>query len=778
MTAWQSMAIRPLLREWTLLVSMLVLLVAVMSLHDWFWRIDRNLYDFGISLVVRPAPPDIVIVAIDDASLAQIGRWPWPRAVHATLLNRLTEAGASAIGLDLILAEPDPRDPGGDRALARALRVNGKVVLPVLLEGTRGALRETHPLADFAQSAAALGHIESEIDADGIVRSVYLRGGLGDPRWDHMAVALLRVSGGQTAAALPGARAPARTGAGGLWQRDYWFQIPFAGPPGHFPQISYAAVLRGEVPAAHFAGAIVLVGATAAGLLDAYPTPVSAHSRNMPGVEIAANLIDALRTQRTVTAVGPAARAGISALIVLVLMLSYLWFTPRRALAFTGVLLAITLGASVLMLAANSLWFAPSAAVAGILGAYPLWSWRRLEAALRYLDEELARLRGEPGLFLPAAQATGNVVDHLQWRIDAVSGATQRLSNLRDFVASSLASLPDGALVTDSTGAVALANARAAAYLQAPSSAVLKGLSLPPLLATLRKESAPGWDELVAAAMRLHQPASGEGRDADGRDLLVQLGPCLNSSGEYLGLIVNLTDISVIRNAERRRADMMRFLSHDLRTPQTSIIALLELMRAEPGNAGLRGFLAGIEKSARRTLTLADDFVQLARAETRTPDLRPVDAAALLLDAADQMWAYAKRRRIAIEQRFEADEALVQGERSMLLRAIVNLLHNALKFAPEGGTVTLALQRAAGRVRITVSDQGPGIAAADQVRLFQMFQRIDPPGYAGESGAGLGLAYARTVMEKMGGSVTVESEIGRGSQFTLDMPETVMTDVV
>src|SRR5262245_11177018 len=106
-------------REWWTVVAALALLALVVGAGNLTWRLDQTLFDAGLSLTRRDPAPDIVIVAIDDESLAAIGRWPWPRSVHATLLEKLAGAGTRAIGFDLLLTEADP-DPAQDALLAAA----------------------------------------------------------------------------------------------------------------------------------------------------------------------------------------------------------------------------------------------------------------------------------------------------------------------------------------------------------------------------------------------------------------------------------------------------------------------------------------------------------------------------------------------------------------------------------------------------------------------------------------------------------------------------------
>ncbi|MCX7158487.1 MAG: CHASE2 domain-containing protein, partial [Proteobacteria bacterium] len=112
--------LRPLLVEWIGTVVAVTALAALAAGFGWFWRLDQTLYDAALVLRHKSAPDDIVIVAIDQQSLDQVGRWPWRRAIHATLLERLTQAGVKGVAIDILLAEPDRADPAGDEVLARA----------------------------------------------------------------------------------------------------------------------------------------------------------------------------------------------------------------------------------------------------------------------------------------------------------------------------------------------------------------------------------------------------------------------------------------------------------------------------------------------------------------------------------------------------------------------------------------------------------------------------------------------------------------------------------
>ena len=168
--------------EWSLLSALLLALVVFLSASRTFEHIDLALTDQLYRLQTRPVSDDIVIVAIDDKSLAEVGRWPWRRATHAALLQKISAGQPRAVGLDLILVEPDaPRSPD-EALLAQAIGDTGKVVLPMVLQdrlGT-GQLLRTEPAQALGAHAAALGHIHLEIDADGIVRSTFLREGDGE----------------------------------------------------------------------------------------------------------------------------------------------------------------------------------------------------------------------------------------------------------------------------------------------------------------------------------------------------------------------------------------------------------------------------------------------------------------------------------------------------------------------------------------------------------------------------------------------------------------------
>ncbi|MBL8377554.1 MAG: CHASE2 domain-containing protein [Burkholderiales bacterium] len=761
--------------EWLVLGGFLTLLAFVLGLSNGLGRADATLYDATLGLTRLAPAEDVVIVAIDDASLAALGRWPWSREVHARLVDRLADAKPRAVGFDLIFSEAEP---AADARLAEALK-RIPAVLPVLVESRAGQMRINEPVVQIAASAAALGHIHLEVDRDGIARSAFLREGPGNAarRYSHLSLALREVGKGNAEANPPGLRNP-HPDPSARWQRDFWVHFPFAGPAGSVPRVSYADVLEGRVDAARLTDKTVLVGATAAGLGDAYPTPVTGQSRLMPGVEINANLYTALSTGRTIIPLPRLVNAIINALAVLLVLVALYRLSPRRALA----VVALTLLAMPVLLwfmLGQGITMAPAAGMLCVAAAYPLWSWRRLEATMHYLGEEFRRLAAEPRIMPEQTSPAILDANPLEARIHALAGAADRLRQARRFVSDTLASLPNATLVADRDGRILLAN-RAAAQLFA-GAAALEGSSVAEVAKRLSgrtpMDPAPDWEalkQLAEVPPHDETPRALECVTGDQRSLLARCARVSDAAGEGVGWIVSFAEITELRNAERAREEVLAFLSHDMRSPQSSIIALLELHELDPDDNPKEDVHRRIEQYARRTLSLSEQFLQLARAETKAHEPTIEDLGALAEEAVDEVWTAAEQKSIKVAVTWDGEPLPVRADKPLLSRALINLLTNAIKYSPEKTRVEVRVgeRRDGDAVRhvCTITDQGYGISKENQAKLFQRFQRFSEPGQPRAQGAGLGMAFVKTVIEKHGGDIEVQSEPGRGSTFTVLLP--------
>lgn len=747
-------------------------------------RADRLVADTLLAWHTRPVGRDVVIVAIDDRSLAALGRWPWRREVHAALLDRLADAGPKVVGLDLILSEADDARPEDDQALAAAMRRLGTVVLPLRMTlDAAGRPQASLPAPPFARAAAALGHIHLELDADGVARETYLREGLPGQEWPHFALSILGVARPAAVAAPAGERRPqASQQAPGdgppAWRRDQRVLVPFAGPPGHFERVSYVDVLDGLVDPRTLAGRIVLVGATAAGMGDAYPTPMASRDGLMPGIEISANLVDAVAQGVALRRAQPWENAMWCAWPLLLACLALAGLRPRDSLLALLGLAAATLAGTWAMLHGAGVQLAPAGALATLAAAYPLWSWRRLEAAMSFLAEEFERTRHE-GAVLPPPQAHpagGWRGDLLDRRMQALADAAEGLRELQWFVHDSLDRLPDPALVTDASGRVRLANAAARARLRdAPDGLLLtdalQRLGLPLAELPLTADAAPAcaWDAEVS--------------DGAGTAWWVKAVPrtATGVAGRAAGWIVALVDITPLRQAERQRDEALRFMSHDLRSPLASILTLIELERhaSPPPSRNAEAVYHRIEAHARRSLALADDFMQMARAESSDYRLETTDLNDVVIDAADQHWETSRARGIEVSCELPQEPCLVLCDRALLTRAVANLVGNALKYSPQGTPqaprpITCRVDRDGAAWTVQVSDHGIGIAPEALATVFDRFARGGGSGPLVDGrpvdGIGLGLAFVRTVARRHGGAVSAVSTPGHGSTFTLSLP--------
>ncbi len=784
----------PVIREW-LLISVLLIAASVAALRwEWFARLDDTLYDKAIELIRRPPQKDIVIIGIDEESLRRIGRFPWPRAVHATLIEILAAARPAAIGYDVAFTETDQRDLAADVPLAAALARNGRVVLPVIKSVEEGVIfGEALPVASLAAAAAGLAQIDAESDADGILRVTYLRAGFREARYSTLALAMLNLAepakwNAQTR--LPGV--PHRATGDKLWVRDYLYQVPYAGSTGHFNRISFADVLVGDYPDKFFDGKLVLVGPTASGLRDEYPTPVSGQTSSMPGVEIHANILQGLREGIDIYRIDALWSGALTIAMLLCVMLTYLWLSPRRSLLLTLGAIAFTLLGSAMLFRFSYWWFSPVGLASALLLAYPLWSWRKLEATQRFFDEELSRLENEPVVvpqeavlrIAPQNKNNAFVPGVIENRIATLQTAAQRMRDLNRFVADSLESVPEVVLVTDSAGRILFANTSAterfAAFALADPTiaavASLEGSDIFSALALLRHGDTRTWQEIWAEAYGDMKPISLEAKGANDDEFLLQLAPSFSARGERTGSIVTLVDVSPLRESERRRDEALRFLSHDMRSPQASILTLLEMQKEDPESMPVTRLVERIGKYSRRTLNLADDFLRLANAErAKAQDFVSVQLDELIRDAADEAWSLASTKNIVVKATGDPSDAWVKGDRDLLTRTIINLLSNAIKYSPPNTQVSLNLARDGDKWIVSVIDQGYGIAEADMSKLFQRFTRLKHEGQPEEDGIGLGLVFVKTVIERHHGSIKVSSKItpgDSGTTFALTIPAT------
>jgi CHASE2 domain-containing sensor protein/nitrogen-specific signal transduction histidine kinase len=752
-------------------------------------KLDAAIYNQALELAAPQPAPDILIVAIDEFSLRELGRWPWPRTLHAQLLERLAPLAPRAVFLDMFLTEPSAAAQEDER-LARAMRAL-PVYLPLLSEpparlapglalpGSASALPEhpggfLPPLSLFAEQARGVGHADMARDIDGAARKLYLREGPLGQTQPYVGLLLA----GQTPP--PGDATDSLAANADGWIHAAPYRPLFPSLHGPYRTVSYVNLLRGEVQDELLRGKTVLVGATAPGLGDRVVVP-SPSGIAMAGVEVHANAVDSLMHGREVRPLAPFA---YGAWVVLPIWLA-LWLlarTTRHALLVTMGLAVLSLVACTMAMLLGHWWLPPAALILGLLALYLLWSWRRLESQFSYLRRRAQALDALPtGAFeLPLALG-GRSADPATRPRQALDRAIERIGRLQTLMDEALQAMPVAVLICDESGCIRSSNAAARRLLDEivrdhpqARAGTPSGIPLPSLLeglqnnprATAPDTGGPHWSD------RLRQ----EYRTPGGRVFQLEAEAFGAVESGDRGWIIVLPELTVEREAQRQREEWRRFLSHDLRSPQVTILSLLS---AHDPHGDVEPLVRGVRREAERTLALAEGFMDFAQASSDEYRMEDTHLGTVMLDARDQVWPHARACQVQIEARIsDADDLMVRGDGMLLTRAVVNLLDNAIRHSAPGGRITLCLAQATdeGTALIAVGDEGDGMRE-DQLRdhLQGTDARRPEPGTAAyrpsaARGMGLGLAVVREVVRRHGGHIEVASAPGAGASFWLSLP--------
>ncbi len=251
-----------------------------------------------------------------------------------------------------------------------------------------------------------------------------------------------------------------------------------------------------------------------------------------------------------------------------------------------------------------------------------------------------------------------------------------------------------------------------------------------------------------------------------------------------LGIWLVLEDVAELRRLQRIRAEFIDNLSHELRTPITTIGLLIESLGRDADGAEaalapvppkMRERIGKLEVETGNIAQMVAELLDLARIESggRQLHLDDVDLGRIATESVERLRTFADRQGVTLRAAADPDLPPVRGEAARLSQVFANLVHNAVKFSPSGSEVRVRVARAAGSrppmLVGSVSDDGPGISPVDQGRIFERFYKADRTRTAG-GGTGLGLAIARHIVEGHGGVIRVESEEGRGATFEFTIP--------
>jgi two-component system phosphate regulon sensor histidine kinase PhoR len=249
--------------------------------------------------------------------------------------------------------------------------------------------------------------------------------------------------------------------------------------------------------------------------------------------------------------------------------------------------------------------------------------------------------------------------------------------------------------------------------------------------------------------------------------------PLLNA-GHASGALLVLRDVTQLRHLEKVRRDFIANVSHDLRTPLASIKGFAETLRdgalADPTHA--LEFVQSIEKHADNMIALVQDLLELTSIESgqRRPSIRPVKVAEVLTEAIRDLAPLARKKNVEIKNDVDSAAGTALVDEKQLKQILINLTENAIKFNEKNGWVRFTAERADGHLRLIVADNGAGIPAQDLARIFERFYRTDRARSRDHGGTGLGLSIVKHLVEANHGTVTVESSVGKGSQFTVSFP--------
>lgn len=826
--------------DWQLMILGLVILIFVNinQWQGWTQALDFSLYDNYLRIIPTPADEEIIIVEIDEQSLSLLGNWPWPRSYHGQMIDLLTQADAGVVAYNIVFSNADEFSED-DQSLVRSIKSSGRTIFPLYFDRLIKEEDVTEVLpADVFRQYSGLGHVNSYLDDDGTLRSIRLLDQFLDRQWPHFSFAsylfnqpyasaidyslkevyipfvtqgdFLRVSFVDVLTGLIDASEfSQRTVFVGVTATSMGDPLltPVDDDGRQSPAVDinaniYQALKNDQLIQPIFPPLALIIN-TALILILVYFLPRLSGLQQV--LMIITSFLSLWLMSYMLLKQGYWYRSA--GLMFGLVIIPFTWNLLRLSRLFTyfrqqikqleqqqvketfhlpthtllkddselDALLDLMQIDNYSLLTTETLNQEP---ILGVVKKFAIKIGLQEKNLFIYFDEFteleqrkielLHQLLNVDGGGSSVAQARSDQMDTFAKQLSLIDSFQQQLATSHSLFEASIEGISAGVLVSDLTGKILFSN-QALSTLIDGSITELKDLFR---CIALAKQD---WVSVLREVILLQKSVTLEAT-ANNKDLSVSVR-CIDGQQELAPLIVfNITDISVIKQANRSRNEMIDFLSHDLRSPMASLQAMVNQVRvsqdedrSKEHNQVITEIIDKVDHYSQRGLDFAEQFLALAKVEAvEEIQWYEVDLYSVSQNAVDSLYHQAQEKsiRVVLES---IDDCWLLSNGDLLERIVLNLLSNAIKYSPAGSEVSLSISSQESTAKkqvfkLEVKDQGPGIPLDLMNSLFEPYQRGLDKNTQQAKGVGLGLRFVDVALKRLNSQIKFDSS-SNGTSF-------------
>ena len=387
-----------------------------------------------------------------------------------------------------------------------------------------------------------------------------------------------------------------------------------------------------------------------------------------------------------------------------------------------------------------------------------------------YVSKKISNREFHTKINISAKGELGQLVDNFNYMIDKIDKTIHEVESKNIQLKSIVKSISHGILAIDIEGNVLLINKEAKEMIKADLSTKVEGRNINVVI----KDK----DILREISKFIGSNKSNMNQITNKDDIVynIKLDPVYlqSSKNVIIGSIINIEDVTERVRLENMRSDFVANVTHELKTPLTSISGFVETLRINDNiDISTRNrFLGIIETESDRLKRLIDDILLLSFIENKEQESsEDVDIYSVFKEVYELTYTSAKVKDIDIEYNFEHENMIIKSNRDYIKQIFLNLVDNAIKYTPNGGIVTTEVRYDDNYILIKVIDNGIGISKEDKTRIFERFYRVDKARSRDVGGTGLGLAIVKHIVKSLHGTIDVESEINIGTKFIVKIPK-------